>query len=310
MTNAIPFTSAVALVAILSLTPQAAAEGPCEHTASSVRRACGFEAQDDFWISRGICQNVSDSRARRECQAEAQSALREARHDCAQQEDAREDLCDALGQARYDPVIDPSDFLSPDATAASPNPYLPLIPGRTWVYRKPGETITVKVTSDTKVVQGVTTMIVTDIVFSDEGELIEDTVDYVAQHIDGSVWYFGELVKNFENGELANLDGSFTAGVDGAKAGIIMKAIPRVGETYRQEFALNNAEDAAKVLSITASASVPGGSCSGTCLVTEDVTPLSPEHVENKYYAPGIGFLLEIDTSTGERLELQSVTDH
>ena len=54
----------------------------------------------------------------------------------------------------------------------------------------------------------------------------------------GNVWYCGEAVQDFENGELVSLDGSFKAGVDGAKPGILMKAAPMIGDVYRQEFDL------------------------------------------------------------------------
>ncbi|MGH7818401.1 MAG: hypothetical protein ACREQ9_01385 [Candidatus Binatia bacterium] len=283
-------------------------DGACTRTSQAARAACGHEAEDDFWIARGICANLADEGASKACRASARESRGEMRAECREQFAAREELCDALGQAPYDPAIDPASFLSPAATDANPNPYFPLVPGATWVYQKPGETITVTVTNETKEILGVTTMVVTDLVVDDGGELIEDTRDYFAQHADGTVWYFGELVKNFENGELANVDGSFVAGIDGAKPGIIMEAAPAVGDVYRQEFALANAEDAAEVLSTTGTESVPAASCSGNCLVTRDFTPLSPDAEENKYYAPGIGFILEIEPETGERLELVSVT--
>ena len=87
-----------------------------------------------------------------------------------------------------------------------------------------------------------------------------------------------------------------------------MLANPTVGTVYRQEFFVTEAEDAAEVLDVAASVSVPGGSCSGTCLVTRDFTPLEPDHIEHKSYAPGIGMVLEVNVGTGERLELISFT--
>ena len=133
----------------------------------------------------------------------------------------------------------------------------------------------VTVTNDTKVIQGVTTRVVRDLV-TEGGVPVEDTNDYFAQKIDGTVWYFGELVQNFEDGELRDLDGSFQAGRDGAKAGIIMKAMPMVGDFYRQEFALGDAEDVAEVISTTGNESVPGASCNNACVVTRDINPLEP----------------------------------
>jgi hypothetical protein len=86
-----------------------------------------------------------------------------------------------------------------------------------------------------------------------------------------------------------------------------MKAAPQVGDVYRQEFALGEAEDLAEVLSVTGSATVPAASCNGDCVVTRDFTPLEPDVSENKFYARGIGPILEVDLETGERLELVEI---
>jgi hypothetical protein len=234
--------------------------------------------------------------------------LAEAKEDCADQLAGRKAFCEAIGKDPYDPPIDPASFLSPAATAAAANPYFPLVVGRVWTYQKGPETIVVTVTDKTKLIQGVTTIVVRDVV-SIGGRVHEDTDDYFAQHVDGTVWYFGELSKNFENGELTDIEGSFLAGVDGAKAGVIMPATPAVGDLYRQEFALGEAEDAAEVLSITGTETVPGGSCTGTCVVTRDFNLLEPESEETKYYAAGVGLILEVDPESGERVELISVVD-
>ena len=53
------------------------------------------------------------------------------------------------------------------------------------------------------------------------GELVEDTFDWYAQHQNGDVWYFGEEVKNYEGGILVDTDGSWAAGVSGARAGVL-----------------------------------------------------------------------------------------
>ena len=137
----------------------------------------------------------------------------------------------------------------------------------------------------------------------------EDTDDFYAQATDGAVWYFGEAAKQLENGEIVGVEGSFRGGVDSAKPGIIMEAHPAVGDVYRQEFALGDAEDAAEVLSVTGTESVPGASCTSSCVVTHDFSPLEPDANEQKFYAPGVGIMLEIDFETGgTRLELISMT--
>ena len=82
-----------------------------------------------------------------------------------------------------------------------------------------------------------------------------------------------------------------------------MMGNPVIGKSYRQEFALGEAEDAAKVISITASASTPATSCSGNCLITRDINVSEPGPFEHKFYAPGVGLILEVDEE-GNRLEL------
>ena len=82
-----------------------------------------------------------------------------------------------------------------------------------------------------------------------------------------------------------------------------------MGDLYRQEFLLGDAEDIARVLSVTASATSPAASCNGTCVLNEEFTPITPDAIEHKYYAPGVGFILETDPATGERL-LELVSYH
>jgi len=280
----------------------------CTKTAEAALKASQHEVQDDFWIAIGNCNNLSDPAAREQCKQEAKLARKEARRLSREQFEARLELCQAVGEAPYDHQIDPAMFVDPAeiGNTVAPNPYYPLIRGTTRIYRGGTETVTVTVTEDTKVILGVTVAVIRDIV-EDNGEVIEDTKDWYAQDIHGNVWYFGESVKDFADGELVSIAGSFTAGVDGDKAGIIMKAAPAVGEVYRQEFSLGNAEDVAEFLSLTGSATVPAGTFNGNCWVTKDYTPIEPGIFATKYYAPGIGSILEVNSKTGERLELVEI---
>ena len=120
----------------------------------------------------------------------------------------------ASGQEAYTVDINPADFV-----VAVDNPYFPLIPGTRYVYEgmtEDGlERIEIEVLSETKDVVGVATTAMRDTVYVD-GEMIEDTFDWFAQDKDGKVWYFGERVSNYENGELVDEAGSWEAGVDGA----------------------------------------------------------------------------------------------
>lgn len=201
--------------------------------------------------------------------------------------------------------MDPANFVDPTeiGSRVTPNPYFPLVPGTTWIYEGGDEKITVTVTEDTKEILGVTCAVIHDVV-EEDGEIIEDTLDWYAQDVEGNVWYFGEIAQNFEDGELTDIDGSWMAGVEGAKIGILMPINPVEGQVYRQEFALGEAEDMGEILSLTATESVAGASCTDNCLKTRDFTPLEPDVEEQKYYAPNIGVILEVDLETGERVEL------
>ena len=296
---------AAALLSGGGVVSAAQATNACNDTSKATRQACDAGVADDFGIAKGICANVADDAERQQCMADARDVRTEAQQECRDQFHARQDLCADLGQAPYDPVIDPADFLSPEDTVMNPNPYFPLVPGTTRVFKSGGEIETVKVTDQTKMIQGVKTIIVEDEVADEcSGKVTEKTQDFFAQMIDATVWYFGEITQSISENGLISTDGSFLAGVDGAKAGIIMKATPQVGDVYRQEFSLGEAEDAAEVTSTTGTESTHGASCSGNCVVTRDFTPLEPGGDEQKFYAPGVGVFLEID-STGARNELQ-----
>jgi hypothetical protein len=166
--------------------------------------------------------------------------------------------------------INPADF-----STTIDNPYFSLKPGTTFVYSTPdgSEIVRFAVTNETKVVDGVTCVVVRDIATVD-GVLHEDTIDYFAQDNQGNVWYFGEQVKNFVNGKFDNTHGSWLAGVDG-DPGIVMQAQPFVGQVYNQENAPNVAQDMAEVLSLTATSVAPYGDFSNV-LQTHDFTPLEP----------------------------------
>jgi hypothetical protein len=200
------------------------------------------------------------------------------------------------------PSIDPSQFV-----ATIDNPYLPFLPGTVWSYRGTSdegpEADVVTVTPDTKNVLGVTAVVVHDVV-SRDGEVTEDTYDWYAQDKAGNVWYLGEDTKELENGKVVSTEGSWEAGRDGARAGIVMKAHPKVGEDYAQEYYPGKAEDRATVVALDAQATVPFGSFDHV-VETKDYSRLEPEIVEHKYFARGIGSVLEVTVKGGkDRLEL------
>jgi hypothetical protein len=213
----------------------------------------------------------------------------------------------ALPQSDEPVELDPAAF-----TADITNPWFPLEPRTRWTYRETGENgevvrVVVTATPVTRrIANGVTARVVRDTVTLD-GELIEDTFDWYAQHDDGTVWYLGEDTAEFENGEITTRAGSFEAGVDGAEAGVIMPAAPDVGMAYRQEYYEGEAEDRGEVLALGQLAGVPAGDYDDL-VQTADTTPLEPDLLEHKYYARGVGLVLTVDKAAGGREELSSVT--
>ena len=140
--------------------------------------------------------------------------------------------------------------------------YFPLEPGTTDVYAgytdEGREILQVTASHLKKLILGVACTVVTETVISD-GILVEVSVNWYAQDTAGNVWYFGEDSKTYENGQVVSTEGSWEAGKNGAKPGIIMEGHPHVGDIYQQEFAPGVAEDMAQVTSLTKTVTVPGG---------------------------------------------------
>ena len=304
-------TSLVAALACTAATAfgaasRAAAAPPnvCRQTAQTVLQGCQADARGENLIALANCLNRPDTAAKKACRHAAAESFQELQQTCKEQFEARKDACVDFGPDAYAPQIDPANFV-----ATIDNPYFPLTPGTTFIYE--GQTagglehVSFAVTHNTKVILGVTCVEVRDIV-TIGGAVTEDTLDWFAQDTAGNVWYFGENTGELEDGRVVNIDGTFTAGIDEAKPGIIMQAHPAIGDFYRQEFSLDNAEDNAEVLSLTEAVTVPFGAFTN-CLKTEETTPLSPGALENKYYAPGVGNLLTVDLDSGDRSELKQI---
>ena len=189
------------------------------------------------------------------------------------------------------------------------NPWFPLQPGTTYVYTgsesgKPSRDV-LTVTNRTITIAGVKCRVVRDLVYV-EGRLTEPTNDYYAQDSAGNVWYFGEDTAELDrNGHVTTREGTWRAGVRGAKPGILMPAQPVLGKAYRQEFFKGHAEDFARAISVFHTVSGPQGS---NGLLTEEWSPLEPGILDHKMYVRGIGNVLERTVKGGDdHLELLSV---
>jgi hypothetical protein len=195
-------------------------------------------------------------------------------------------------------------------TANVTNPWFPLRPGAVYRYRgvKDGEPSreVMTVTDRTRTIDGAPCVVVSDLLYL-SGRLEERTTDWYSQDAKGNVWYFGEKTAELdEKGRVKTTSGSWTAGVDGAEAGIFMFADPRPGRAARQEYLKGEAEDHFQVLRRGQNVAVSFKTFHGA-LLTKEWTPLEPDVIDHKYYARGVGTVLEI-TAKGplERNELVS----
>lgn len=317
-------TLGVAGTLFLALTGSSAADLDdfCSQTASVQLDACRREVRDGRYTEKAICINIPDAAERNACLAESRIVREEGLQLCREQREARDEVCDLLGEARYAPDFTPANFDDDFTSLTNPNPYFPLRIGNRWEYGG-DETVTVEVLNQTKLIEGVTCIVVNDLV-KVAGKTKEDTDDWYGQNKDGAVHYCGESVTDFETfagdnpeeAELVSIEGSWKTGRDRAKPGIRLPGAPYVGNVHRQEFFPGDAEDLAEVLSTTygfgnnpqLDAFVPQALaqllCANDCVVTREFTPIEPGAEGRKYYARGIGLFLEVKPDTGEVVQL------
>ncbi len=175
-------------------------------------------------------------------------------------------------------------------------PYLILQPGHQMTYEgtdggQPAKLI-ITVLDETKQVDGVETRIVEERESVGQ-KLIEVSRNYFAiDKTTNDVYYFGEAVDMYKDGHVANHEGSWEAGKDGAKYGLFMPAAPAVGQKFYQEQAPNVAMDRVEIVGIDQATEVPAGKFE-KCCKTEETTPLEPDTKEHKVYAPGVGLLID-----------------
>jgi hypothetical protein len=146
------------------------------------------------------------------------------------------------------------------------------------------------------------------------GELVERSFNYFAQADDGTVYYFGEVVDNYENGVIVNHDGSWLVGgaasTDPPGTGnaptpaVFMPANPELGDVFKPEDLFPIVDETAEVVGVDLDVLVPAGKYDGAIAVQES-TRLAPG-TELKWYAPGVG-VVKVRTK-GETLRLDFST--
>jgi hypothetical protein len=193
--------------------------------------------------------------------------------------------------------FDPALF-DPQRSFVVDNEWLPLEPGTRWEHRgwteeegkRVPHTIVFVITDLVKEIDGVRALVGWERDFSN-GELVEAEVITLAQDRGGNVWHFGQYSEVYEEGEFGGGSAWFVGALDGAKAGIMMKANPELGSpAYSEGFAPAPYfwDDWAKVYKVEESTCVPVN-CFEDVLVTDEFEPRKPGAHQLKYYARGVG---------------------
>ena len=182
-------------------------------------------------------------------------------------------------------ALDPKDL-----AAEGRNPYFVLEPGYTLVLGDADERLTIRVLDETREVDGVRTRIVEERE-EKNGQVVEISRNFYAiSRRTNSVFYFGEEVDMYKDGKVKDHEGSWLAGVNGAKAGLMMPGLPLIGASYFQELAQGVAMDRARIESLEERMTTPAGEFANVLKIAES-TPLEKFAHENKYYAAGIGLI-------------------
>jgi hypothetical protein len=130
-----------------------------------------------------------------------------------------------------------------------------------------------------------------------DGRIHEVALDWYAQDDAGNVWYFGEDVFNYEDGVVADTEGTWIAGEDGPP-GMIMPADPEVGQAYRPENIPDMVFEEVTVKTLDLTVEGPRGPVTGAMVGTEN--HLLEGNYEDKTFAPGYG---EFTSGVGANLE-------
>jgi hypothetical protein len=159
--------------------------------------------------------------------------------------------------------------------------------------------VVITVLSKTKVVDGVQTRVVEERE-SHDGELVEVSRNYFAFcKQTNSLFYYGEAVDIYENGQIVSHEGAWQSGKNGARAGLFMPGIVLLGARYQEETAPGVAMDRGEIVSLTEEVETAAGDFDNVLKIRE-TTPLEPGVVEFKYWAPGVGLVQDGDLKLEE----------
>jgi hypothetical protein len=139
-----------------------------------------------------------------------------------------------------------------------------------------------------------------------DGSLQETAIDFYAQADDGSVWYFGESVFDYDaHGLVLTTEGTWHAGIEGPPA-MIMPSDPQIGDVNRAENIPGNSFEEVMVTKVDQTFDGPSGPVSGGIVASETHQDAPPS---DKLFAPGYGEFRSTDGPDVEAMALASPTD-
>jgi hypothetical protein len=139
-----------------------------------------------------------------------------------------------------------------------------------------------------------------------DGRIEEVALDYYAQADDGSVWYFGEDVFNYdEDGVIAHTEGTWLAGKEGPAA-MIMPADSKVGDVHRPENIPGLVFEEVEIKTVGTTVDGPLGPVDGAIVGRELHDDGS---FSDKTFAPGYGEFFSAHEGDVEAIALAVPTD-
>jgi hypothetical protein len=203
-----------------------------------------------------------------------------------------------ISRAEHSGWLESFDVSKADLLPEGDNPFIKMQPGRVLRLKHGNDTLTLSVLGDQQDIDGVRTGVLEERE-TKGGKLIEVSRNFLATHkTTGDIYYFGEDVDNYKGGRIISHDSAWRAGVQGARFGLMIPAVPTVGEKFYQEVAPKVAMDRVEIVSLNETVKTPAGIFQRVVHLRE-TTPLELG-VSHKYYAPGIGLIKDDDFELAE----------
>jgi hypothetical protein len=219
-------------------------------------------------------------------------------------------VSDSQQSASQGAWMEPTLPVKTELSATGRNPYFVLEPGYRLVLENAGkDSLTITVLADTKIVDGVETRVVEERE-TKHGQLAEISRNYFAiSTATHALYYFGEDVDEYEDGKVVSHGGAWLAGVNGARAGMLLPGEPKVGQRFYQEMAPGVAMDRSEVISVSETIKTPAGAFE-KCLKVADGSAVEKGDPEEKIFAPGVGLVKEEDFRLvkSERISRENAT--